>query len=85
MTQAMLAATIAPAAPAAKTLSTPCGVRMRRCLRGRRESNSHTVSTTLKLHKLNHNAGAQALPQARSAATMANQIRLKPTMLAWRG
>ncbi|MNI65913.1 hypothetical protein D3C73_1214430 [compost metagenome] len=82
---AMLAATIAPAAQAPNTLSTPWGVRMRRCRRGKRDSKSHTVTTTLRLHRLSHSAESQALPQARSAAIMASQARVKLTGVAWRG
>ncbi|MNM89639.1 hypothetical protein D3C81_1018720 [compost metagenome] len=85
ITQAMQAATIAPAAQAPNTLSTPCGLRMRRCRRGKRDSNNHTVTTTPRLHRLSHNAGSQALPQARSAAIMASQASVKLTGVAWRG
>ncbi|MNP24432.1 hypothetical protein D3C76_1171930 [compost metagenome] len=85
ITQARLAATVAPAAQAPNTLSTPYGVRMRRCRRGKRVSSSQTVTTTLRLHRLNHRAGTQSLAQARSAATMASQTRLKPATPAWRG
>ncbi|MNC26758.1 hypothetical protein D3C75_749020 [compost metagenome] len=82
---AMLAATIAPAAQAPNTLSTPWGVRMRRCRRGKRESSSQRVTTTPRLHRLNHRAGTQALPHSRSAPTMASQTRAKPVSVAWRG
>ncbi len=75
----------AAAAQAANTLSTPCGVRMRRCSRGKRDSNCQRVTTTPRLHRLNHRAGTQALPHSRSAPTMASQTRLKPVSVAWRG
>ncbi|MCY1430533.1 hypothetical protein D9M71_464830 [compost metagenome] len=82
ITAARLAATMAPAAQAANTLSTPWGVRMRRCSRGRRESNCQSVTTTPRLHRLNHRAGTQALPHSRSAPTMASQTRAKPINVA---
>ncbi|MNN04551.1 hypothetical protein D3C81_1172810 [compost metagenome] len=85
MTAAMLAATMAAAAQAANTLSTPCGVRMRRCSRGKRDSSCQSVTTTARLHRLNHRAGTQALPHNRSAPTMASHTRLKPVRVAWRG
>jgi len=85
ITEARLAATEAPAAHAPNTLSTPWGVRMRRCRRRKRDSNCQTGTTTPMLHRLNHSAGPRALAQSRSAPTMANHINTKPATVAWRG
>lgn len=82
ITAAMLAATMAAAAQAANTLSTPRGLRMRRCMRGKRDISCQRVTTTPRLHRLNHRAGPQALPHSRSAPTMASHTRQKPVNVA---
>lgn len=84
-THARLAATIAPAPQAANRHKVPWGVRSRRWMRGRRDMRYQILTIAPRLHRLNHSAGFQLLPQAKSAATMPRYTSAKPPVLAWRG